>query len=257
MVPFDARHSTITNASSAQREVVKNLEQELREIQAEVGRLEGSLKTVNQEITKHKAEARRLDVDFQRAEDYCIQLKDELERDVPQDGKLDALKRQLAEAEDECAQNQAALAEAEQHRAVLQRKAAPLHAAVHEVNKRVDEVESNVKRAAVRITRAAQARTNALRAKNEALATIEDSKAEQKTLEEKLDEFEVHVADFTAQATRFCERVPIEPGATAASLDKKLEKLEKNIKEFESRMGGDRKSISLSLIHISEPTRPY
>lgn len=234
---------TIANSSSTQREVVKSLEQEFREIQVEVRRLESVLKTVNQDISKHKADARKLDMDLQRAEDHCIQLKDELERDVPQDGKLDALKQQFAETEEECAHHQGALAEAEQNRAELQRKAAPLNAAVHEVNKRVEKAEANVKKAAARITRAAEARTNALRAKNEAIATIEDAKAEQKTLEEKLDEFEVHVTDFTAEATRFCDRVPIEPGATAASLDAKMSIVARDIRAFENSMGGDERDI--------------
>ena len=75
--------------------------------------MEGVLKTVSQDINKHKTDARKLDMDFQRAEDHCMQLKDELERDVPQDGKLDALKRQLAEAEEEYQHHQGVLTEAD------------------------------------------------------------------------------------------------------------------------------------------------
>ena len=119
-----------------------------------------------------------------------------------------------------------------------------MNAAVHEVNKRVDKAEANVKRAAVRITKAAEARTNALRAKNEAIATIEDAKAEQLTLERKLEEFGVHVSDFTVQASRVCERVPVEPGATAESLDARIERVAREMKRFEEEMGGDERSIA-------------
>lgn len=210
----------------------------------ELKRLEDAARRHNQDIVKHKTTAKKLELESQRAEETWVQLKDELESDVPQDGKLDALKQQLVEAQEEKEHNEAQLEEAERARRDLAAKATPLKAAFDEATKRLERAEADVKKAGLRIARAADDRNRALQKKNAANEEIKDAEDDKERHVKELDDFEAHVADFVRQATQVCARVPVDRGETADSLDRKMSRITQDLRNYDRELGGDQATIA-------------
>ncbi|GKZ40075.1 structural maintenance of chromosomes protein 6, partial [Aspergillus brasiliensis] len=71
--------------------------------------------------------------------------------------------------------------------------------------------------------------------KNAATERIEDRKRDRDRVKNKREEIEARILDFSRKASIICDRVAIEEGETAASLDRKLERLHNDIKRYEQQ----------------------
>lgn len=222
----------LTN-SSYHRENLRHLERELKELEARATRLYGDVQTCDQAIARHKRQESDLRHSKQQIEDEAEKLQDELERDSVQDGRLEALLSGLKEVEEE-----KTLLERQYEEAVLQKErlnetASKLNVEIKTLDGAIAEENAKIKKAERKVSTLEQARYAALQAKNQAIQDIEDAKYQKQRVEEKRQGQAELVDGWTAQASKVCTRVPIDAGETAQSLDKKLERLNRDLERYE------------------------
>ena len=210
------------------RNELKSLEGQMREKQLNVTRC-------SQAIERHGREVKALRIAMQKAEDVVEQLQDALDRDAIEEGRLDALKDQLKEAEEERATHAGSYEDSviasDNAKETLGLKREELST----IDLRIQEAMTKLEKAKSRSEKIAEQRRKAMKQKDAAIEEV--SKAKKLHAEHEKDRVDkiAVVADFTEQASKICSRVPVDPGETASSIDKKLAKLEKDVERFEEQ----------------------
>lgn len=172
---------------------------------------------------------------MQQAENVVDELQDALDQDAVEEGRLDVLKDQLAEANEEKGTHEASYEEsiiAKDKNNELLKTSRGKMAAKDVV---IEEAKAKVHRAETRAVKCANQRSSALRDKNAAFDLVESEKSEREQYERERDEEAERVGEFTRKANIFCPRVPVDEGETGESIDLKLEKLTRDLKDAEKR----------------------
>lgn len=229
---------------SLQREIISEHKRELNELERGLRELNQQATRCNQAIVRHERRTKDLRVEFQRAEEREDQLKDELEQGNPQDGRVDNLREQLEEAkgelelatkqyEDAVIAKENLIADAEGLRSDLSKiegDAAVLSTKMQAANKKLENQVAQ--------------RRRALLQKNEAFQDVADEQEKVGATARRGAEQRDLVADFERQASEICLRVEVPPNETMDTLERKMEKFERDIKRFEQQTGGTREQIA-------------
>jgi structural maintenance of chromosomes protein 6 len=88
-----------------------------------------------------------------------------------------------------------------------------------------EEIERRKSKADIRVKMQMDERHRLLLEKNEAMARVVDIEGEKRQREQEKEEQEARVAEFIGEASKISDRIAVDPGETAGSLDKKLDKL--------------------------------
>ena len=172
---------------------------------------------------------------MQQAENIVDELQDALDQDAVEEGRLDVLKDQLTEANEEKSTHEASYGEfiiAKDKNNELLRTSRERMAG-KDVG--IEDAKAKVLKAEARATKCANQRSSALRDKNAAFDSVESMKLEREQYERERDEEAERVDEFTRKANLFCPRVPVDEGETGESIDLKLEKLNKDLEDAEKR----------------------
>ena len=181
---------------------------------------------------------------MQRAETIVEELQDALDRDAIEEGRLDALKRFLGEAEEEKTMHEASYEESVNAIDKVTEAMRTLREQMLEIDARIAEAEAKVLRAESKANRLENQRLIALQAKNKALEIVEAEQSRKRAQEKELDEKRQTVYSFIEQASAICARVAVDPGETGDSIDAKLKKLVADLKKYEDRIGGNKQKIA-------------
>ena len=100
------------------------------------------------------------------------------------------------------------------------------------------EIETKISKATKRVNKLAEKRHNALLEKNQSFELIKDAELDKEGLVEQRNGQKARIENFAEQARAISERVPVDPGETANSLDKKLAKLDSDMKAYEQQYVG-------------------
>ena len=162
-------------------------------------------------------------------------LQDAMDSDAIEEGRLDVLKQHLAEAEEDHRTHVGSFEESvitsDKAKDSLRTKREQLS----EIDTRIDEASNKLNKARSKSAKAEDQREKALQRKNAAIDLTQAAKdALARTVNER-DEKAAVVAHFIEQASAVCARVPVDPGETGTSLDKKLAKLDADVKRFENQ----------------------
>lgn len=172
---------------------------------------------------------------MQQAENIVDELQDALDQDAVEEGRLDVLKDQLTEANDEKSTHEASYGEsiiAKDKNNELLRVSREKMASKDVI---IEDAKAKVLKAESRAAKCASQRSSALRDKNAALESVESEKLEREQYEREREEESQRVDEFSRKANDFCPRVPVDEGETGDSIDRKLEKLDKDLKDAEKR----------------------
>ncbi|KAI9785860.1 MAG: Structural maintenance of chromosomes protein 6 [Peltula sp. TS41687] len=227
-----------------QRDILRDLEQERSELERQVREIQDKFRSCEQALVRHQRQEADLRVQVQRAEDEAEKQQDELERDTVQDGRLEALKEGLKDAEEEKSVLEGSYQEAIIQKEKLNEVAKSLNRELKTFDEEIKDMAAKIKKAEMNASKLAQARHIALQEKNQAIQKIEDAKADKEREERKRQAQVGRVGLWASQAAQICARVPVDPGETPASLDKKLGKLHQDITRFEQQMGATRETIA-------------
>lgn len=174
-----------------------------------------------------------LQIEKQKAEDDLVKMREALDQDKIEEGHLDLLQANLHEAEEEkqiCEGSyQDSVNELDKSRETVKQIGEQLQAK----RQAVAEAEFKAKKAQTTASKASIQRQTFLYEKNEAFQRIEDAKRDKGIVENKQQAMHGRVQDFTEKAGRVSPRVAIDAGETPDSLEKKLEKLNHELDEYQ------------------------
>ncbi|KAH0562577.1 hypothetical protein GP486_002744 [Trichoglossum hirsutum] len=227
-----------------QHGILEDLQNELSELKRHKEGLQDRLRARKQALQAHERLRKDLHLKIQRAEETAERLQDELERDTAQDGRLQALEGFLREAEEDMAIIEGSYEEAVTQKDKLNAVAKDLSSQMKEVDSELADIEAKIKKTEARALKLSQIRQTSLMEKNLAFQKIDDAKLEKTRAENKRETQANRVEEFVEQARKVSERVPVDPGETPGSLDKKLDKLTNDLDRFNREIGGTPEQIA-------------
>ena len=235
---------TSSHPSRSQREALQRLKAELNDI--EQNRREGQthLTRCSQATEAHIRQQRGLVAAAQNAETIVEELQDALDRDAIEEGRLDALKVYLKEAEEEKTAHEGSYEESINAIDKATEAMRTSKEQMLELDAKIAEAEARVLKAETKATGVETQRLAALQAKNKALATVEEEQKRKRIKEQEREEKTETVKSFIEQANAICARVIVDPGESGESIDSKLKKLCADLKKYEDKIGGNKQQIA-------------
>ena len=227
--------SGFSDASSAQRQIVDTLDAEISSLNKRQLEKRASLVQCEQAIGRHKKEKERKRLELQQAQNQVEELQDALDADAIEEGRLDTLKDQLAEAEEEKATHEGSYGEAVLAKDAIFESMSKTREKLAELDKELKESEAKALKAETKTNQRLSERRIALQEKN---AAIEAVKGERKEKADRLEQRQKQaktVKDFTFKANEIYPRLPIDDGENEASLTRKFEKLERDLRNAEKK----------------------
>jgi len=255
MMRLNSRPRMKTDAESQMRfqnDMLQQLEGERNRLQNRKGSLQQELNNCRQSVVRHKRAHGILRTELQRAEDRVELLESELDEVNIEDGRLDAFRADLVEA-----QRDVAMYEEMYGGQALEKEKANAEGLIKKrelkaVRDRIEEHKAKILKAESKVTRLGQIRQIEVQEKNIAIANAEALKYEKLKAEERREKQAQKVEQWIGQASEICERVPIENNETAASLDAKLVKLRETIRKRNQALGATDDEINQACIAATE-----
>ncbi|KAK5173184.1 Structural maintenance of chromosomes protein 6 [Saxophila tyrrhenica] len=211
-------------------------------------RLEEAHKAASANIRKFKGREQQLKVQYQQAEDEIEQQQALIDRNRPEDGKLQELERQLRDAKVESDSQGSSFQDIINAMDDLNNDARGIKAALDGATSELATAQKNVERAERRVDDLATKRQKALQEKNLAIQLIDQAHKEQTEAEGRLDTHKNHVAAFVEQAKQVSRRVEVPEGMTAAKLDARLDKLLDDRRRLHEEAGGTQEELNIAAL---------
>jgi structural maintenance of chromosomes protein 6 len=251
----DPRMQTdIESRISYQMETLRQAERDRDAAENGWRQVQESLGSCSRTITARKHELEKLKRAHQRADDKVDALKAALDMFNVEDGRLEGLKQNLADAERERKIAEEAYGNEGLEKDKLNRKSAEEKRKLAAVKERLEEQEAKVKKQKQRCKKLEQVRTLELTAKNHAIARIGELHEEKERAKRKRDQQAERVAEFAAEASKIYQRIPVDAGHTINSLEVKLNSLQKQLEAYKKRQGGSDQEINDAAV---EANRAY
>lgn len=201
-------------------------------------RLERELIKANQALELHKRRLKQLKTEAQRAEDRVEALQTEIDSNRPQTGRLDELKKQLAEAKQDVDSAYGSLEDSIKAKAVLDTTGKDLKGTLDEAQRELDLVKGRILEQKQRLEMCEDKRREALYAKNAKVDDVTKANEQLVRLQGKADGQQNNLNAFLEGAAEVCPRIAVEPGVTVEQLDDRLEKFEAQYQREEQQAGG-------------------
>ena len=220
---------------SAQRGILERLKSELKELEVNLHDKEVARRECHDAINAHSREAKALRIAVQRIETSIEELQDALDHDAVEEGRLDVLKEDLKESQDGKSTHEGSY---EDSVLTLDKIKEAMRVSLVEMSAldvQIAEAKAKIKKAENKALKASTTRANALQSKNAAIESVQALQAGKRRTLGWREEKVMQVNDFIAQASEICPRVPVDPGETGQSLDRKLEKLHGDLKKYEEK----------------------
>jgi DNA repair exonuclease SbcCD ATPase subunit len=215
-----------------QRDNINSLKQTLSELEQQQRIARAHAEKCKQTLVRHKRQEQELQLEIQRAEDAVEELKEATDKDSLEDGRLDVLRATLQEAEEEKRVNEGSYGDGVVAMDALVEK---LKEIKRELAAKDDEITSyagKVRDLEAEEVKLLDNRRKALGDKNGAICRGNELKQEKIHIERKRDQITARILDFNEKANIVSPRVRVDEGETAQSLDKKLEKLAKDLRRY-------------------------
>lgn len=194
---------------------------------------ESNVAKCNQDLTNHDRQQREFMLESQRADDLVEELKDEIGRNSVNDGRLNALKTSLEEANEEKRLNEASYEDCVNAKDALVEK---LKASKRELAAKDAEMAplvQNLRDLEEEEQQISAKRRKALGDKNIAIGKVDQLGREKRDAQKQLEEIETRVLGYVEKATLVSTRVSIDAGETPDSLDKKLQRLQRDLDQYD------------------------
>lgn len=241
-------HARMRTDAESQLRSLRDAAQEainsLRNLDEGIHTLNAKVQTASRVIAQHQKRTLSLRVELQTAETKLAELEDEITNDNVAGGKLDALHKSLADAQDQKEVNEESYLtiSAEVKKRSIEMRAATQ--ALRDLDAEIDILKEKVAKLHAEAQKLSKKRAHTLGEKNNAIARIEDGKTDRESIQRKLEAQEAKVAEYTQQAAIISQRVNIDQGATQELLEKKIEKLHADYQRQHQRIGGSREEIA-------------
>jgi chromosome segregation ATPase len=233
----------IESQISYQRETLNHLIREQTELESQQRQTTTYQQKCEQALTQNKRSRESLKIAVQRADDHVEALQGELDQYSVQDGRLESLRADLAEARSELAIVQESYGNCALEKETLNRVSTEKKRELDAAKEHLVEQSTKLKKAQQNTKNHEQARKIVLAQKNIAILKIEELRVAKEKAEQERAEQAHTVTTFTEGALGVCARVPLGPGDTRKSLEAKLGKLKQSLTEYRKKLGGDDNQI--------------
>ncbi|EZF29914.1 hypothetical protein H101_06437 [Trichophyton interdigitale H6] len=227
-----------------QREVIDTLKRDLGRLEQEYRASVQHVQRQKQLLAIHNNQEHELFVESQRAEDRVDDLKEAIDKDRNQDGRLEALTSALREAEEELKLHERSFEDCVNARDAATNKVKEIKRELAAKDTEISRVSEDTRKAENELSVKANKRHTALVGKNDAIAKTDTAKAQVTQIERKQEDTAARIADFIQKASMVSPRVPIDAGETETSLAEKLERLDRDLRRYDSQMGASREEIA-------------
>ena len=221
---------------SAQREDVQRLKAEQNELEQRQRERRAQFNQCEQAIVRHQKASSRLRLEWQQAQTTVEELQDALDRDAVEEGRLDALKDQLAEATDEKSTHESSYENSVVEKDKLFKGLKATKDQMTDFDNSIKEAEAKLLKAEHRATQRANSREIALRDKNGALEAVDRVLQDRRETQKERDDKATTVETFKQEAGLIHPRVPIARGETCKNLEEKLNKMNVDLRKAERRL---------------------
>jgi chromosome segregation ATPase len=235
-----------TNAESQlayQKDTLEHLQRELHELERSHQELQDAIAHHTHILKRHDSTHKGIQIQLQRAEDAVERLQDELDRDHIEDGRLEALKEDLREAEGEMDLHCGSYSEATMAMENQGKICRVYKQALDSAKERIIAYEAKIKKAEGKLRRFQQDHQIALQEKLIAIDAVNEAERVKETLEQKRDRQANTVADLIRQAQQVGPRIMVYPNDTPRSIEAKLEKITAQLKTYSQVAGGTDEEI--------------
>ncbi|RDW87203.1 DNA repair protein SMC6 [Aspergillus mulundensis] len=226
-----------------QREAVANLRRVLNSRQEELRSAQSHLTRCKQTHERNERRKKDLSVDIQRRDDHVEEIEEALQKEGNQDGDLEILQASLREAQEEKGTHEGSLNDAKNALAEIMQEMKKIKkeqdAKIVEINRLKEELSV----AESEQHMIADKKRKRILDKNAAIELIEDINRRRDRMRQKRDAADAEVHDCVTKASLICERVEINQGETPTSLDRKLEKISREMANHSRQLGGSREEI--------------
>ncbi|CAL5866623.1 uncharacterized protein PFLUO_LOCUS832 [Penicillium psychrofluorescens] len=221
--------SDLASQISVQNEVVQDLKREANE-------LEQQLRSARARVEACKQ--------AQRMEDHAEALKDALDKENVEDGHIDALHAALKEAEHEKRINEGSYQDSVAAMSAMMQTLKEIRREMQTKDGELSELQEKSRIADSEKGRVADKRRKILGDKNAAIERINSDKRDRARIHEKREQLAARVVDYNEKACMVCARVPVDESETPASLDLKLETLNRDLQRYTQQLGASRDEIA-------------
>jgi structural maintenance of chromosomes protein 6 len=216
-----------------QREAVDSLTRGMKDLEHKVSQTQSHLERCKQALDRHRKQEDGLRIKAQRTEDQVEELRDALERDsVREDGRLDALKAALKEGEEELRLHQASFQDGISAMDSIMERLKATRQELSVKDAEIAGLEQQVRAAEVEQAKMLDQRRKIIGDKNAAVARIDGMKLDKTRVEQKREQIGARILDYSEKASLVSPRVNVDKGETTNSLDRKLDRLHKDLRRF-------------------------
>lgn len=216
-----------------QQDAVNSLKDSLLELERNYRNAQTNLEKCKQALVRHERQERELQIEVQKADDLVEQLKEAIEKDNVEDGRLEGLKAGIAESEEDMRVAEASYEDGINANDVLIEKLKGLRRELAAKDAEIASAEGKVRGLEREESKASAARRKALGEKNAAIGRVEDVQRDKIETEHKREQAAARVLNFSEKASMVASRVAIDATETASSLDRKLEKLTQDLQQYD------------------------
>jgi chromosome segregation ATPase len=227
----------IESQIAVQRDTLRHLENDLKNLTAKSRELQAAVQRADTALKQHKRDKQAALTKRQRAEDKVDRIRQSIDEDNVEDGRLEDLREQLAKAEEEYEVHGGTYGIAVVSKQEKQKVLAVCKHKLDDVKLRIADHEQKINKVERKIAQRRRARELCLQSKNDAYETLKDLQEDMATAQVKVDRQAATVENFITEATRVCERVRVPPDETYRSLETKLQKLVELMNEAARRQG--------------------
>lgn len=181
---------------------------------------------------RHAREGKELQIAQQRIEDHVEELRDALEKETVEDGHLEVLQSTLQEAKEEKHLNEGSYADSVNAMDAVMQKLKSTRQEIAAKDKEASAFQANLRIAQSEQLRVSEKRQKILSDKNAAIRQIDDLKQEKAKIGRRREQVVARILDYSEKASLVSPRVAVDEGETPGSLDKKLDRLHKDLQRF-------------------------
>lgn len=207
----------------------------MNELQSKSTASQAELQRCKAALTEHKAKENELRIEQQRLSDAADALEDALEKDQVVDGKLETLQNTLREREEEQKLAINSLDDAKAALDTMKDKMLRQRKAMAAKEAEIKPLQQNVNIAESECLKVDEHRRAVLNEKNQAYERVKDLQQERDARIGNREEMNTRVANYIEQASIVSPRVPVDEGETADSLDKKLDRLSRDLDRYDQQ----------------------
>lgn len=215
-----------------QKEIIDDLKRQLSDLQNHARAARSHLESCKQALVRHERKEKDLQIAIQRLEDQVEELRDDLEREAVDAPRLDVLKGELHEAEEEKQLNEGSYADSVKAMDAIMDKLKKTRREINAKDAEIASLEEQLRIAQSEEAKVQDKRRRALGDKNAAIGRVEDAKQDKARIQHKREQIEARIIDYNEKASMVSPRVPVDEGETPNSLDEKLDRLYKDLQRF-------------------------